>query len=67
VVRFEPENVPAHYVLGVALAREKRYREAVKHWERVIALEPAGPYAAKARSHARTALDLVHIFAGEAA
>jgi cytochrome c-type biogenesis protein CcmH/NrfG len=67
VVRFQPENAAAHYHLGIALARERRYREAVQHWERCITLEPSGPYAAKARGHSRTAGDLVHIFAGEAA
>jgi tetratricopeptide (TPR) repeat protein len=67
VVRFQPENAAAHYHLGIALARERRYREAVQHWERCITLEPSGPYAAKARGHSRTANDLVHIFAGEAA
>ena len=67
VVRFRPEHVAAHYQLGAALARQRRYREAVQHWERCIVLEPSGPLAAKARQHARTAQDLVHIFAGEAA
>src|SRR5207248_6617211 len=67
VVAFRPDHSAAHYQLGVALARERRYREAVKHWEKCIALDPAGPLAGKARTHARTALDLVHIFAGEAA
>lgn len=67
VVRFQPEHVAARYFLGVALARDRRYREAVQQWEQCIALDPSGPHAAKARSHARTALDLVHIFAGAAA
>ncbi|MFI5280235.1 MAG: tetratricopeptide repeat protein [Gemmatimonadales bacterium] len=67
VVRFQPDNAAAHYHLGIALARERRYREAVQHWEKCITLEPSGPYAAKAISHSRTASDLVHIFAGEAA
>jgi hypothetical protein len=39
----------------------------VVQWERVVVLEPAGPFAQAARTHTRTALDLVHIFAGEAA
>ena len=66
-MRFRPDHVAAHYCFGVALARERRYREAVQHWERCIALDPSGPHASQARMHARTALDLVHIFAGEAA
>jgi len=52
---------------GVALARERRYREAVRHWEQCIALDPAGPLAARARAHSRTALDLMRIFSSEAA
>jgi len=67
VTRFEPERVAARFHLGLALARERRYREAVAQWERVVALEPGGPFAQAARTHTRTALDLVHIFAGEAA
>jgi cytochrome c-type biogenesis protein CcmH/NrfG len=67
VVRFQPDHVGARYHLALALARERRYREAIAEWERVIALEPAGPLARQARAHARTARDLVHIFAGEAA
>jgi tetratricopeptide (TPR) repeat protein len=67
VLRFRPDHPGAHFYSGLALARERHYREAVQHWERCIALDPSGPYAAKARGHARTALDLVHIFAGEAA
>jgi protein O-GlcNAc transferase len=67
VVRFQPEHVPARYHLGLALARERRYREAVAEWDRVIALDPAAPLAQQARAHARTARDLVLIFAGEAA
>ena len=67
VVRFRPDHVAAHYQLGVALARERRYREAVQMWDRCIVLDPAGPFASRARQHARTALDLMRIFAGEAA
>jgi tetratricopeptide (TPR) repeat protein len=67
VIAFRPDHAGAHYQMGVALARERRYREAVQHWERCIALDPSGPLAARARTHARTAADLVHIFAGEPA
>ena len=67
VVRLQPDHVAARYHLGLALARERHYRAAIAEWERVIALQPAGPLAQQARAHARTAQDLVHIFAGEAA
>jgi hypothetical protein len=33
----------------------------------VTRLEPAGPFAQRARIHARTALDLAHIFTSDAA
>jgi tetratricopeptide (TPR) repeat protein len=64
---FEPDHVAGHFYAGVALARLRRYAEAVARWERVQQLEPNGPYAQKARRHARTALDLEHIFRPEAA
>jgi hypothetical protein len=35
----------------------------VDDWERVIQLDPSGPLAAEARSRARSARDLQHIFA----
>src|SRR5436309_3468471 len=50
-----------------ALARLHRYAEAVQAWERVTRLDPSGPFAQRARMHARTALDLQHIFASDAA
>jgi cytochrome c-type biogenesis protein CcmH/NrfG len=67
VTRFRPDHAEAHYYLGLGLARERRYREAMRAWERCITADPAGPLAAKARGHLRTAQDLVHIFGGEAA
>ena len=54
VVRFEPDHAGARYYLGLALARERRYREAVAEFDRVIALEPVGPAGAAgagARAH----------------
>ena len=49
------------------LFRSHRYPEAVQAWERVTRLDPGGPFAQRARMHARTALDLQHIFASDAA
>ena len=57
----------ALFHLGVALARVHRYAEAVEAWEKVTRLDPGGPFAQRARMHARTALDLQHIFASDAA
>jgi superkiller protein 3 len=66
-LKFDPEQVEALFQLGVALARVHRYGDAVTAWEKVTRLEPAGPFAQRARIHARTALDLQHIFASDAA
>ena len=48
------------------MARLHRYGEAVEAWEKVTRLDPASSYAQRARLHARTALDLQHIFAFDA-
>jgi cytochrome c-type biogenesis protein CcmH/NrfG len=55
------------FQMGVALARLHRYGEAVQAWEKVTRVDPGGPFAHAARAHARTALDLQHIFASDAA
>ncbi len=67
VLKFDPEQVEALFQLGVALARLHRYGEAVEAWERVTRVDPAGQFAQSARMHARTALDLRHIFDSDAA
>src|SRR5437867_11779430 len=66
-LKFDPEQVEALFHLGVALARLHRYGEAVPAWEQVTRIDPGGPFAQAARAHARTALDLKHIFASDAA
>jgi len=67
VLKFDPEHVSALFNEGVVLARLRRYREAVHVWELVTRLDPAGPFAQRARMHARTAVDLQHIFTSDAA
>jgi tetratricopeptide (TPR) repeat protein len=67
VLKFDPDHIGALFHAGVTLARLHRYPEAVEMWEKVTRLEPAGPFAQRARVHARTALDLQHIFASDAA
>jgi len=67
VLKFDAEQVEAWFQAGVALALAHRYAEAVEAWEKVTRLDPGGPYAQRARVHARTALDLAHIFTSEAA
>ena len=44
------------------LSENARFAEAVDAWERVAQLDPAGDYAPQARSRARSARDLQHIF-----
>ena len=61
-----PEHAGALYHQGAALARQRQFDQAVQAWERVVQLDPAGPYAAQARSRARSARDLQHIFAASA-
>ena len=61
-LKFDPAHVGTLFYLGVTLARLQRYPDAVDVWERVTRLDPGGPYAQRARMHARTAVDLQHIF-----
>ena len=67
VLAFDDGHVGALYFAGVVCARQRRYAEAVAHWDRVIAIDPSSPYAQKAKKNARTAVDLAHIFQTEAA
>jgi cytochrome c-type biogenesis protein CcmH/NrfG len=67
LLKFDPENESALFHLGVSLARMRQYADAVHAWERVIQIDPGGAYAQAARSHARSARDLKHIFAAGAA
>jgi tetratricopeptide (TPR) repeat protein len=62
VLRFDPDHVGALYFEGVLLAEDRRYDAALQRWEQVVALEPAGEYARRARRDTRTALDLQRIF-----
>jgi tetratricopeptide (TPR) repeat protein len=66
VLKFDPDHDGALFHRGVALGRLRRYEEAVRTWERVVHVAPSGPYAQAARTHARSARDLAHIFAGAA-
>jgi tetratricopeptide (TPR) repeat protein len=61
-LKFDPQHTGALFYLGVTLARLQRYSEAVDAWERVTRIDPGGPFAQRARMHARTAVDLQHIF-----
>ena len=61
-LKFDIEHTGALFYLGATLARLQRYGEAVDAWERVTRIDPGGPFAQRARIHARTAVDLQHIF-----
>jgi cytochrome c-type biogenesis protein CcmH/NrfG len=67
VLKFDPDHVEALFQGGVAFAHLHRYAEAVEAWEKVTRLDPGGAFAQRARLHARTALDLQHIFDSDAA
>jgi tetratricopeptide (TPR) repeat protein len=62
VRRFDPSHVGAIFYDGVLAAGEKRFREAIASWQRVIDLEPAGEFARRARREMRTAQDLLLVF-----
>ncbi|HEX6315111.1 MAG TPA: tetratricopeptide repeat protein [Gemmatimonadaceae bacterium] len=63
VLRFDPDHVAALYFEGVLLADARQFDAALDRWSSVIALEPAGDFARRARRDTRTALDLQRIFA----
>ena len=62
VLRFDPEHVGALYFDGVLLAENRQFDGALDRWSSVIALEPAGDFARRARRDTKTALDLQRIF-----
>jgi tetratricopeptide (TPR) repeat protein len=64
VLRFDADHVAALYFSGVLLAEAHRYDEAIAQWDRVGDLEPASPFARRARRDTRTAQDLRRIFVG---
>ena len=67
LLKFDPENDSALFHLGVSFARMRRYGEAVIAWEQVVHVAGSGAFAQAARSRARSARDLQHIFAAGAA
>jgi tetratricopeptide (TPR) repeat protein len=65
LLQYDEDHVGALFLSAVADARLRRFREAVACWERVVALDPDGPLAARARELASTALDLQRLFPAE--
>ena len=64
VLRFDAEQVAALFFDGVLLAESHAYDAAIARWQRVAELEPASPFARRARREMRTAQDLQRIFVG---
>jgi tetratricopeptide (TPR) repeat protein len=62
VLAFDPDHAGATFYDGVLLAGQKRFKEAIERWQRVVELEPAGEYARRARREMRTAEDLLTVF-----
>jgi tetratricopeptide (TPR) repeat protein len=62
VLAFDPDHAGATFYDGAIFAAQKRYREAINRWQRVIELEPAGDYARRARREMRSAEDLLTVF-----
>lgn len=62
VLAFDPEHAGALFHDGVILSGQKRYRDAIERWRRVVELEPAGEYARRSRREMRTAEDLLTVF-----
>jgi Tfp pilus assembly protein PilF len=48
-LELDPKYASAHYVLGSLLAGEGNKKEAIKHYQKCLELEPKGPLADKAR------------------
>ena len=67
ILRFDPDHVGALYYDGILLTDQKRFREAIDRWRRVIELAPSSDFARRARREARTAMDLDTIFSATAA
>jgi len=61
VLRFEEGNVRALFHRGVLLARRRHFRDAIDCWKSVVAREPAGELARRARREMRSAEDLQQI------
>jgi len=40
ILSIEPYNIGAHHMLGVIYSRENRWLEAIREWERVLAIAP---------------------------
>ena len=67
VLAFDDLHVEAHYHLGASYANLREFEPAIWQWHRVVALDPSGRWAERARRHIRSAADLGHLLNTEAA
>jgi Flp pilus assembly protein TadD len=51
-VRLKPNFADAHFNYGIALAKARRFAEAVEELRTTLKLQPSHPYAAKALDQA---------------
>ncbi len=66
ILKFAPDCTGALYYGGVALARMRRYHQALQLWEKVVQADPASSFAQLARNEARSARDLERILVSRA-
>lgn len=53
-VKQAPKDPALHYALGTILVKRGKLDEARRHLQRVVRLDPDGPYAARARAQLRS-------------
>ena len=60
----DPASLQRHHlaVALVLLGEQRRYRDAIERWQRVLELSPTSDYAKRARREIRTASDLQRVF-----
>ena len=62
VLVFDPEHAAAMFYDGLMLADRQCYREAIARWVDVVAIDPVGTFADRARHETRTATELLKLF-----
>jgi Tfp pilus assembly protein PilF len=48
-VRLDPQHADAHYNLAIIFEKLGAFREAGRHWQRYIELDPTSPWCQYAR------------------
>jgi superkiller protein 3 len=47
VLKIDPENVRAHNNLGIALAKQGKFDEAINHFSEALRVDPTSAFARK--------------------